>query len=76
MPLVSTVKPDGPKIRARRERLGLTQDDLARLTKRHRKTISDIECGNQAVASLMIIGQIARVLGEQPEDLIKTGVAA
>lgn len=75
MPLVSTVKPDGPEIRARRERLGLTQEDLAKLTKRHRKTISDIECGNQAVASMIIVGQIARVLKVQPELLIKSEAA-
>lgn len=75
MPLVSTVKPDGPEIRARRERLGLTQEDLAKLTKRHRKTISDIECGNQAVASMIIVGQIARVLKVQPEQLIKSEAA-
>lgn len=75
MPLVSTVKPDGPEIRARRERLGLTQEDLAKLTKRHRKTISDIECGNQAVASMIIVGQIARVLKVQPEQLIKREAA-
>lgn len=71
MPLVTTVKPDGPKIRACRERRGLTQAGLAELTQRHPQTIGDIERGKQAVASMVLIGQIACVLDVEPERLIK-----
>jgi transcriptional regulator with XRE-family HTH domain len=81
MPLVSTVKPDGAEIKARRERAGLTQAELADLVSRPgvmraRKTISNLERGTQAVASLRFIAQIARALEVEPEVLIKTDVAA
>lgn len=81
MPLVTTVKPDGAEIRARRERLGLTQADLAELLsqrgpKRHPQTISDLERGEQKAASLRFIAQIAKVLDVEPESLIKRDVAA
>lgn len=81
MPLVSTVKPDGAEIKLRRERAGLSQAELADLISRpgvlrHRKTISNLERGNQTVASLRFIAQIARALDVEPEDLIKREVAA
>jgi transcriptional regulator with XRE-family HTH domain len=77
MPLVTTVKPDGAQIRARRERLGLSQEALAKLLKpqRHPQTISDVERGKQGVVSLMLIGQLARVLNVEPESLIKADAA-
>lgn len=81
MPLVSTVKPDGAEIKVRRERAGLTQAELAELisrpgTLRNRKTISNLERGNQTVASLRFIAQIAKALEVEPESLIKRDVAA
>jgi transcriptional regulator with XRE-family HTH domain len=81
MPLVSTVKPDGAEIKTRRERAGLTQAELAELisqrgTLRSRKTISNLERGNQATASLRFIAQIAKALEVEPEALIKREVAA
>ena len=81
MPLVSTVKPDGAKIKARRERAGLTQAELAEMLsrpggrQRSRKVISNLERGNQTVASLRFIAQIARVLEVEPEVLIKSEAA-
>lgn len=75
MGLISTVKPDGPAIRLRRERLGLTQADLAALVKRHRQTISDVERGRRGVSAILV-GQIARALKADPESFIKTDVAA
>lgn len=84
MPRVSTVEPDGAAIRKRRERAGLTQAELAALLKRpgmpvprnRRKTISNLERGNQTVASLRFIAQIAKALEVEPETLIKSEAAA
>jgi transcriptional regulator with XRE-family HTH domain len=80
MPRVSTVKPDGAEIKIRRERAGLTQAELAELLsqrgpRRGRKVISNLERGNQAVASLRFIAQIARALDVEPESLIKSEAA-
>jgi transcriptional regulator with XRE-family HTH domain len=83
MPLVTTVKPDGAALKDRRERAGLTQAELAELLRRpgrplpanRHKTISNIERGNQTVASLRFIAQIARVLDVEPEALIKSEAA-
>lgn len=74
MALVSTVDPDGQAIRKRRERLGLTQADLARLTNRHRGTISDVERERWKVSALLI-GQIARALKADPDQFIKSEAA-
>jgi len=80
MPLVTTVNPDGAEIKARRERAGLSQAELAELLsqrgpRRHPKVISNLERGNQTVASLRFIAQIAHVLNVEPECLIKQDAA-
>lgn len=83
MPRVSTVKPDGAALRMRRELAGLTQAELAELLKRpgnpdapnRRKTLSNLECGRQEVASLRFIAQIAKVLEVDPKVLIKQAAA-
>lgn len=72
---LSTVEPNGPAIKVRRERLGLTQADLAALIRRNPQTISDAETGRRSVSTLLV-GQIARALKVDPELLIKTEVAA
>jgi transcriptional regulator with XRE-family HTH domain len=76
MPLVLTVKPDGAEIKRCRERAGLSQAELAELLSkpgvlRNRKTISNLERGNQKLASLRFIAQIARAVNVEPEALIK-----
>jgi transcriptional regulator with XRE-family HTH domain len=75
MAKVTTVEPDGPKIKALRERAGLTQADLARLTGRHPQTIAAIEHSNK-VFSLRLIAQLAHVLGKEPEELITAAAKA
>lgn len=74
MPHISTAEPDGSAVKAFRERAGLTQEDLSKLLKRHPQTISDVESGRRPV-SVILIGQIARVLKVQPELLIKSEAA-
>ena len=74
MALVSTVEPDGPAIKMQRERAGLTQADLARLIKRHRQTISDVERGRRGVSAILV-GQIARALKADPDKFIKQDAA-
>jgi transcriptional regulator with XRE-family HTH domain len=69
---VSAVEPDGREIKALRERAGYTQAELADLVKRHEMTISKIERGKWR-ASTILVGRIARVLGVEPEVLIKSG---
>jgi transcriptional regulator with XRE-family HTH domain len=71
---LSTVEPDGPAIKKRRERLGLTQEDLGRLIKRHPQTICDVETGRRAVSAILV-GQIARALKADPETFIKQDAA-
>jgi transcriptional regulator with XRE-family HTH domain len=72
---LSTVEPDGAAIKMRRERLGLTQADLAVLIRRNPSTISDAETGRRSVSALLV-GQIARALNVDPETFIKNEVAA
>ena len=74
MALVSTALPDGPAIKRRRELAGLRQAELAALVDRHPQTISDVERGVRPV-SVLLIGQIARVLKVNAETLIKADAA-
>ena len=53
----------GPRIRARREQLGLTQQELGGAVGRTKSFISQIEKGH-AMPSLKTLVKIAEVLGE------------
>ena len=74
MPPTRTLSPAGDEIRARRVRLGLTCAQLAARIGRHRQTIARIEAGRQALASDVLINQIANALGAEPEEIIRHDV--
>jgi transcriptional regulator with XRE-family HTH domain len=74
MPQVTTVEPDGPAIRDRRESLGLTQHALGKAAGCSRAYVCAIENGKwTGGVSKMVIGRIARVLEADPRELIKAG---
>lgn len=60
----------GDAIRARREGLGLTQEDLADKAGIHRTYLSDVERGTRNV-SLVNVERLARALGETMADLFR-----
>jgi transcriptional regulator with XRE-family HTH domain len=73
MPQVTTVEPDGPAIRDRRESLGLTQDALGKAAGCSRAYVCALENGKQTDGvSKMVIGRIARVLEADLREFIKT----
>ena len=52
----------GAIIRARRKQLGMTQQDVADITRLQRQTIGRVETGNAAVA-LATVAHVAAVVG-------------
>lgn len=70
MPLVRTVTPDGPAIRARRERSGLTLVQLGRMTGRHPQTLRNLELEAKA-ASVVLINQVANALGAEVDEITR-----
>lgn len=64
MPLVDTVRIDGPALRDLRTRRGLTLPQLASRTGRHPKAIGRLECSNGKPASKVFAVQLALALGE------------
>ncbi|MBX7106640.1 MAG: helix-turn-helix transcriptional regulator [Gemmataceae bacterium] len=58
----------GDAVRTRREKLGLTQEDLAEKAGIHRTYLSDVERGSRNV-SLVNIERLARGLGLRIGDL-------
>ena len=58
----------GDSVRTRREKLGLTQEDLAEKAGIHRTYLSDVERGSRNV-SLVNIERLARSLGLRIADL-------
>ena len=69
MPPVATVTPNGPEIRRLRSLRGWEARDVAaRIPGRHPKSIGKLERGG--TASLVLISQVARVLGVEPAQII------
>jgi DNA-binding XRE family transcriptional regulator len=71
------VVPDGERIRELRLKAELSPTELAQRLgpTRHRQTIHRLERGKDA--SVLLIHQVARALGVQPEDItIRQNVAA
>ena len=76
MPHVRTVIPDGVRIRELRLKAELSPTQLAQRLggNRHRQTIHRLE--RNCPASVLLIHQVARALGTQPEDITRQNVAA
>jgi DNA-binding XRE family transcriptional regulator len=70
------VIPDGDLIRELRLKAELSPTELARLLgpNRHRQTIHRLERG--LPASVLLIHQVARALGTEPENITRQSVAA
>ena len=62
----------GTKIRQRREQLGLSQQDLARLLGMTQSRISEIESGARPHVNLTNLRNLARALGVSADYLIGT----
>src|SRR5436853_3498143 len=62
----------GMKIRQRREQLGLSQQDLARLLGMTQSRISEIESGARPHVNLTNLRNLARALGVSADYLIGT----
>lgn len=60
----------GAEIRRRRERLALSQEDLAFKANLHRTYIGSVERGERNLA-IRNIFEVARALGCKPSDIIK-----
>jgi transcriptional regulator with XRE-family HTH domain len=60
----------GDRIKKRRERLGLTQDELARQANVRRPTISELESNRRIAVSTEIIKRFARALGCSTDYLL------
>lgn len=65
------MKQFGLKVREKRGRLGISQEDLAERSGLHRTYISDIERGARNV-SLVNIRKIAKALQAKPSTLLDT----
>lgn len=59
----------GREIRAQREKLGLTQEGLGKVTKFHRTYIGMIERGEKNI-TIANLARVAKALGVQVRDLI------
>lgn len=64
----------GQRVRAARERRNWTQEDLARESKIARANIARLETG-RVVSKLPTLERVARALGLQTDDLLRTPVA-
>jgi len=62
---------ESSKIKRIREKLGLSQEKLARLADVSNNTIINIEAGKQDNPTIETLKKIAKALGAQVEDLIK-----
>jgi transcriptional regulator with XRE-family HTH domain len=71
MPPVSTVRPNGPAIRALRHRRGLTLKALGLRIGRHGQAIRNLEAGER-LASEVMINQIANALDVDVSELCLT----
>ena len=62
---------ESSKIKRIREKLGLSQEKLARLANVSNNTIINIEAGKQQIPTVNTIKKIAQALDVAIEDLIK-----
>lgn len=69
-PSHSLQKAFGDAVRARRQELGLSQEDLGFEAELHRTYISQLERGLKS-PSLATIEQLAQVLKTKPSDLVR-----
>lgn len=60
MPLTSMARPNGPRVRALRQRMDLTQEEMARRLHRSRALVLNIEAGRPV--SKIVMRQLARSL--------------
>jgi transcriptional regulator with XRE-family HTH domain len=60
----------GRRVRAERERLGVSQEELANRARIHRTYIGGVERGERNVGLLNIL-RLARALGVEPSELFK-----
>ena len=60
MPLTSMARPNGPRVRALRRRMDLTQEEMARRLHRSRALVLNIEAGRPV--SKIVMRQLARSL--------------
>lgn len=60
----------GNRVRVERERLGVSQEELADRAGMHRTYLGGVERGERNVGLLNVI-RIARALGVEPADLLK-----
>lgn len=60
MPLTSMVRPNGPRVRAIRRRMDLTQEEMARRLHRSRALVLNIEASRPV--SKIVMRQLARSL--------------
>ena len=60
----------GTRLRKRREELGLSQRELARLVNTRQATISDLERGTLRNPGIAIVRRLAKVLGVTADYLI------
>ena len=71
MPLVTTVEPDGDALRDRRERRGLTQQQLGDLAQCSGSYVSAIERGRDKRVGRTVVSRLAMAMESELEDLIK-----
>jgi transcriptional regulator with XRE-family HTH domain len=60
----------GSRVRAERERLGLSQEELALRADLHRTYVGSVERGERNISLLNLL-RIARALGVSPADLLE-----
>ena len=60
----------GQRVRLERIRLGLTQEELARVARVHRYTIMDVEADRRHMQP-MTIHKLASALGIDPQELLR-----
>ena len=71
MPQVPLLTADGPQIRARRLRAGLTAAELAGKIRRHPQTVRRLEAGRLTTVSETLIHQIAWALDVPADEITK-----
>ena len=59
------------RLRDAREKLAMTQEELAKRVGVRQATISNLETGKSQRISFRLLGALARELGVQPRDLFR-----
>ena len=73
MPLTSMARPNGPRVRALRQRMDLTQEEMARRLHRSRALVLNIEAGRPV--SKIVMRQLARSLRVSFSEITLAGPA-